>query len=58
MPETGQHVFGSTTLQAVQDFQRKRGLAVTGIVAWLELVRSWHGRPSENALHLCWDLVW
>ena len=32
MPETGQHVFGSTTLQAVQDFQRKRGLAVTGIV--------------------------
>src|SRR5262249_28397259 len=27
-------------------------MAVTGIVAWLELVRSWHGRPSENALHL------
>src|SRR5438046_2625991 len=30
--ETGQHVFGPTTQQAVQDFQRKRGLAVTGIV--------------------------
>ena len=27
-------------------------MAVTGFVAWLELVRSWHGRPSENALHL------
>lgn len=27
-------------------------MAVTGIVALLELVRSWHGRPSENALHL------
>src|SRR5882724_8993509 len=27
-------------------------MAVTGIVAWLELVRSWNGRPSENALHL------
>src|SRR5215510_4331481 len=27
-------------------------MAVTGIVAWLELVRSWYGRPSENALHL------
>src|SRR5262249_23600003 len=31
-PETGQHLFGPTTLQAVEDFQRKRGLAVTGIV--------------------------
>jgi len=27
-------------------------MAVTGLVAWLELVRSWRGRPSENALHL------
>src|SRR5262249_61431653 len=27
-------------------------MAVTGIVAWLELVRSWHDRPSANALHL------
>jgi uncharacterized membrane protein len=27
-------------------------MAVTGIVALLELVRSWHGRPTENALHL------
>src|SRR5262249_59872901 len=25
-------------------------MAVTGIVAWLELVRSWRGRPSANAL--------
>jgi uncharacterized membrane protein len=27
-------------------------MAVTGIAALLELVRSWHGRPTENALHL------
>jgi uncharacterized membrane protein len=27
-------------------------MAVAGIAAWLELVRSWNGRPSQNALHL------
>jgi uncharacterized membrane protein len=32
-------------------------LAATGVVAWIELVRNWRGRPSNNALHLVLGLA-
>jgi uncharacterized membrane protein len=32
-------------------------LAATGIVAWIELWRTWRGRPSDNALHLVLGLA-